>query len=136
MSRQPSLNFWRGYLAASIGGAIGAVVLTVLCLFLGFLGYLYVQTKTNVGLEGLVLIVRCSYVGFWIGEVLGCWLALRLGGYANASRTTSFLAGLTFFAALVSFSNMDFTMTSITEFWLPVGLTSISLPFLARFLAR
>ena len=133
MSRQQSMNAWRGYLAASIGGATGALVLTALCFFLG---YVYVRTKTNVGLEGIVLLLWCSYGGFWIGEVLGCWLALRLGGYANASRTTSFLAGLTFFAALVFFSNMAFNHRSITEFWLPVGLTSITLPLLARFLAR
>ncbi len=135
MSRQQSMNVWRGYLAATIGGATGAVVLTALCFFLG---YVYVRTQTNVGLEGLVLLLLCSYAGFWIGEVLGCWLALRLGGYANASRTTSFLAGLTFFAVLVFFSNipMAYTRGINAAFWLLVGLTSITLPLLARFLAR
>ena len=135
MSRQQSMNVWRGYLAASIGGATGALVLTALCLFLG---YVYVRTKTNVGLEGIVLLLWCSYGGFWIGEVLGCWLALRLGGYANASRTTSFLSGLTFFAVLVFFSNIPIAYTRgiNAAFWLLVGLTSITLPLLARFLAR
>ena len=135
MSRQQSMNAWRGYLTASIGGATGAVVLTALCFFFG---YVYVRTQTNAGLGGLVLLLWCSYAGFWIGEVLGCWLALRLGGYANASRTTSLLAGLTFFAVLVFFSNipMAFTRGINAAFWLLVGLTSITLPLLARFLAR
>jgi len=135
MSRQQSMNSWRGYLAASIGGATGAVVLTALCVFFG---YVYVRTQTNAGLGGLVLLLWCSYAGFWIGEVLGCWLALRLGGYANASRTTYFLGGLTFFAVLVFFSNipMAFTRGINAAFWLLVGLISITLPLLARFLAR
>ncbi len=135
MSRQLSLNSWRGYLAASIGGVTGAIVLTALCVFFG---YVYVRTQTNAGLGGLVLLLWCSYGGFWIGEVLGCWLALRLGGYANASRTTSLLAGLTFFAVLVFFTNipMAFTRGINAAFWLLVGLTSITLPLLARFLAR
>ena len=135
MSRQQSMNVWRGYLAASIGGATGALVLTALCFFLG---YVYVRTQTNAGLGGLVLLLWCSYAGFWIGEVLGCWLALRLGGYANASRTTSFLSGLTFFAVLVFFSNIPIAYTRgiNAAFWLLVGLTSITLPLLARFLAR
>jgi len=68
MSRQPSMNSWRGYLAASLGGATGAVVLTAICLFLAY--------------------------------------------------------------------PMAFTRGINAAFWLLVGLTSITLPLLARFLAR
>jgi phosphatidylglycerophosphate synthase len=135
MSRQQSLNSWRGYLAASLGGATGAVVLTAICLLLA---YVYVRTQNNGGLEGLAVLLLSSYAGFGIGEVLGCWLALRWGGYASASRTTNLLAGLTFFAVLVFFSNipMAFTKGINAAFWLLVGLTAITLPLLARFLAR
>ncbi|MBD0344365.1 MAG: hypothetical protein ICV63_05935 [Coleofasciculus sp. Co-bin14] len=135
VSRRQSMNSWRGYLTASIGGATGALVLTGLGLLLA---YGYILRQKNVGLEGLVLMLLSSYAGFWIGEVLGCWLALRLGGYPDAKRTTSFLAGLAFFAVLVFFSNVPMSLTGglTAAFWLLVGLTFITLPLLARFLAK
>lgn len=135
MTRQPSINFRGGYLAATLGGATGAVVVTALGFFLS---RLYLLQQKNVGLEGIVILLWSSYAGFWIGEVFGCWLALRLGGYTNAKRTASLLAGLAFFAVLVFFSNIPMALTGglTGVFWLLVALVCITLPLLARFLAK
>jgi hypothetical protein len=129
------MNYREGYLAATVGGATGAVVLTALSFFLV---NLHLRQQTNVGLEGIVILLWSSYAGFWIGEVFGCWLALRLGGYTKAKRTASLLAGLAFFAVLVFFTNIPIMLTGglTAAFWLLVGLTCITLPLLARFLAK
>lgn len=48
----------------------------------------------NAELEGLLPPFFGAGARYWIGEVLGCWLALRRAGYSNASLTAAWLAVL------------------------------------------
>ncbi|MFS0518948.1 hypothetical protein ACEYW6_30230 [Nostoc sp. UIC 10607] len=86
-------NRQNGYLAAVAGGAIGAVVLMNLGVYLGIA---YVKNfMPNAELEGLIPPFIGYFVGWWIGEVAGCWLALRWRNYRRAGKTALVLAIVT-----------------------------------------
>jgi hypothetical protein len=82
-----------GYLIAGIGSLIGSA----LFIFLGtYLGMGYVRLfMPNATLDGIFPPFIGFIFGWWVGEVLGCWLALRLLEHRRAARTAKLLAMMT-----------------------------------------
>lgn len=125
-----------GYLAAGIGGAMGAMLLTKLGLFLGIkLASLWGM----YGLEGIVPPVIGAVAGCWVGEVLGCWLCLFIGRYSDSGQTSalvivlmSFGIGLWFW--LASLGHLG--RVSHQKFNLLVSGLLFGIPLLARFWAN
>ncbi|MBD2728550.1 hypothetical protein H6G96_20065 [Nostoc sp. FACHB-892] len=86
-------NWWDGYLTAALGGLTGAVALLNLG---GYLGIVYAKKfMPNAELEGVIPPFIGQVSGWWIGEVLGCWVALRLRRHSRANKTATMLAILT-----------------------------------------
>lgn len=90
---QLSRNNKSGYLAAVVGSFIGAVTLLYLG---GYLGMVYLNNfMPNAELEGIFPPLIGQFFGWWIGEVFGCWLALRWQNHKKVNQTTKLLAMLT-----------------------------------------
>jgi uncharacterized membrane protein YeaQ/YmgE (transglycosylase-associated protein family) len=86
-------NRQNGYLAAVVGGLIGAVALMNLGIYLGIA---YVKNfMPNAELEGVIPPFIGYVAGWWIGEVVGCWLALRWRHHRKAGKTALVLAIVT-----------------------------------------
>jgi hypothetical protein len=129
-----------GYFAAIIGSLIGAITL----IFLGaYLGGLYTKYfMPNASLDGLLPPIFGSFIGWWIGEVLGCWLALHWLGYRKAKKTAIHLAILTPCGIVTWIVFSVQVLTRISNYYpdfqrylmpLSVSLTIIFLAWLARF---
>ncbi|MBW4639097.1 MAG: hypothetical protein KME05_12835 [Gloeocapsa sp. UFS-A4-WI-NPMV-4B04] len=144
--RRRSRNHQDGYLAAAIGGAIGAVALMILGQHLGIA---YVKMfMPNAELEGVIPPSIGAFIGWWLGSALGCWLCLLGGRYQQAKRTAILLLVLTplgiicWMFAYVSFLNwVSGTMTDLEVVQLQlrlrllsIGLMVVAIPLLARFL--
>ncbi|WP_016952121.1 hypothetical protein [Anabaena sp. PCC 7108] len=82
-----------GYLAAAIGSLIGTFLLMYPGYFLG-VGYVKIFMP-NATLDGFIPPFLSFIFGWWVGQVLGCWLSLRLLHYHRAARTARLLAMLT-----------------------------------------
>ncbi|WP_066375208.1 MULTISPECIES: hypothetical protein [unclassified Anabaena] len=82
-----------GYFAAVIGSFIGGIAL----LNLGeYLGNSYVKNfLPNAELDGIIPPVLGQFMGWWVGAVFGCWLALRWQNYRKSKKTASLLAIMT-----------------------------------------
>ncbi|BAY38605.1 hypothetical protein NIES2111_29530 [Nostoc sp. NIES-2111] len=129
-----------GYLAAIIGSLIGAIAL----IFLGaYLGGLYAKYfMPNASLDGLLPPIFGSFIGWWVGEVLGCWLALHWLGYRKAKKTAIHLAMITpcgiitwlVFSIQVS-TRIENYYPDFQRYLMPlsVSFTTIILAWLARF---
>jgi hypothetical protein len=76
----------RGYIAAQLGGLAGALPLLALGVAIGQA----IATRT----QDDAAIVFGGMFGASLGEVLGCWSALRWGNYRLANRTARILIGL------------------------------------------
>lgn len=135
-----------GYLAAGLGSFTGAFLLAALGIFLGINYAKYFMPYAELG--GLIPPLFGLFLGWWIGEVMGCWLALRWRGYRRANQTAILLAILTPFTIFLwmvfhttlfnlfrgnmndlEFSALDQKIRPITA-----SLTAIGLALLARFL--
>lgn len=145
---QLSRNNKSGYLAAIIGSLIGAVSLLYLG---GYLGMFYLKTfMPNAELEGIFPPLIGQFLGWWIGEVLGCWLALRWQNYRKVNKTAKLLAILTpigiilwvvvsiFAFQLLNRSLSDVEIVQLQNQVRPisVGLLIIALAWLARFFTK
>ncbi len=122
-----------GYLAAVLGGATGAVALMNLGKYLGT-AYGR-QFMPNAELEGLIPVAIGWIGGWWVGEVLGCWLVLHWLAYRDARLTATWLAGLTPFGMI----SLLFLLQKINPENqqlrpLIIGLIVIALPLVARLL--
>ncbi|MBW4458281.1 MAG: hypothetical protein KME55_40015 [Nostoc indistinguendum CM1-VF10] len=141
-------NRGNGYLAAVLGGVIGAVVLMNLGIYLGIA---YVKNfMPNAELEGLLPPFIGSFVGWWIGEVTGCWLALRWRHYRKAGKTAKVLAIVTplgIIAWFVVYSTLlNWVASRVSELQfaqlyeiarsLSTAIFAIPLAWLARFLTK
>lgn len=138
-----------GYLAASIGSLIGAALLMYPGHFLG-IGYVK-MFMPNATLDGIFPPFIGFIFGWWVGEVLGCWLALGLLGYRSAVRTAKLLAMLTpvgiFFwvlshAFLISWIGSNFNqLDSLSQLMyiimpITISLFVLALAMYARYLAQ
>lgn len=137
-------NTKNGYLAAIIGSLIGAIPL----IYLGaYLGILYVKYfMPNASLDGLLPPIFGSFIGWWIGSVIGCWFALHWLGYRRAKKTAIHLAVFTPFGIFICiflsirisiWLNSYFTdlqMVQVQNYLRPLSasFTIIVLAFLAR----
>ncbi|MBU7586384.1 MAG: hypothetical protein KAF91_26570 [Nostoc sp. TH1S01] len=145
---QLSRNKKTGYLTAIIGSLIGAVSLLYLG---GYLGRIYVITfMPNAELEGLIPPAIGQFIGWWIGEVFGCWLALRWQNHRRVSKTVRLLGILTplgiilwlvafiFASQLLNrhFSDLEIVQLQNQIRPISVGLWIIALAWLARFLTK
>ncbi|BBD59247.1 hypothetical protein NIES2109_20300 [Nostoc sp. HK-01] len=145
---QLSRNNANGYLAAIIGSLIGAVALLYLG---GYLGRIYViKFMPNAELEGLIPPVIGQFIGWWIGEVIGCWLALRWQNHRKVNKTVKLLAILTpigiilwlvafiFISQLLNsyFSDLEMLLLQNQIRPISVGLLIMVLAWLARFLTK
>ena len=145
-STHRSRNHQHGYLAAALGGAIGAVALMILGQHLGIA---YVKMfMPNAELEGIIPPLIGAFIGWWLGSALGCWVCLLGGRYQQAKRTATLLLVLTplgivcWMFAYVSFLNwFSGTMTDLEVVQLQerlrlisIGFMVIALPLVARFL--
>ncbi|MCC5637905.1 hypothetical protein LC593_19100 [Nostoc sp. CHAB 5844] len=145
---QLSKNNKSGYLAAITGSFIGAVSLLYLG---GHLGMFYVKNfMPNAELEGIFPPLVGQFLGWWIGEVLGCWLALRWQNYRKINKTVKLLAMLTpigiilwvvifmFVFQLLNRSLSDLEIVQLQNQVRPisVGLLIIALAWLSRFLTK
>lgn len=122
-----------GYLAATLGGAMGAVIVTTISV-LGSEAYAQ-KFMPSVGLELLAIRAWSVFAGCWVGAVLGCWLGLNWQDHANANRTIAILAGLTPLGILLHWFliiRLRYGVEKL-EFWLLGGLILIALPLLARY---
>ncbi|MBD2495668.1 hypothetical protein [Nostoc sp. FACHB-280] len=145
---QLSKNNKSGYLAAIIGSVIGAVPLLYLG---GYLGREYViKFMPNAELDGIIPPLMGQFLGWWIGEVLGCWIALRWQNYRKVNKTVKLLAILTPIGIIIwvvaflfafQFLNRSFSDLEILQLQnqirpISVGLWIIALAWLARFLTK
>jgi hypothetical protein len=135
-----------GYIAAGFGSLIGAVTLVSLGTYLG-VNYSKIFMP-NAELEGLFPILLGVFLGWWIGEVMGCWLALRWRGYRKPKKTAILLTSLTPFGIILwmvihpIFSNLfrsglddlEFSVIDKKIRIITASLTSIGLALLARYL--
>ena len=101
MPNSQSRNRQGGYIAAATGGTIGAAIITTLAVrMLEYLPPVVPDAGQDAYADNgaLPALVRASVIvfgGLWSGEVIGCWLGLRLGGYPYAKQTAFRLIGLT-----------------------------------------
>ncbi|MBE9007890.1 hypothetical protein IQ259_23210 [Fortiea sp. LEGE XX443] len=145
---QASKNNKSGYLAAIIGSLIGAIPLLYLG---GYLGMAYLNNfMPNAELEGIFPPLIGQFLGWWIGEVLGCWLALRWQNYRKVNKTAKLLAMLTpigiilwvvisiFAFQLLNRSLSDLEIVQLQNQLRPISvcLLIIALAWLARFLTK
>ncbi|HYX16213.1 MAG TPA: hypothetical protein VE944_17955, partial [Nostoc sp.] len=100
--------------------------------------------------EGLLPPFIGSFAGWWIGEVIGCWLALRWRHYRKAGKTAKVLAIVTplgIIAWLVVYPTLLNWVTSrVSELQfaqlyeivrsLSTAVFAIALAWLARFLTK
>jgi len=118
-----------GYIAAALGGAIGGFLFTLAGYYLTSV-YLYETTKDPKWGAVYFMLLGC-FGGLFVGEVLGCWLILRLGGYREPGFTAAMLA---FFLTLLIVAlpqlmwGMHWGLLHLT--WL---LALVALPLVARF---
>jgi hypothetical protein len=138
-----------GYLAAGIGSLIGAALLMYPGHFLG-VGYVK-MFMPNATLDGIFPPFIGFIFGWWVGEVLGCWLALGLLNYRSAVRTAKLLAMLTpvgiffwvlFYAFLVGWISSNFhqldLLSQLMYIIMPITISffALALAIYARFLAQ
>lgn len=138
-----------GYLAAGIDSLIGAALLMYPGHFLG-VGYVK-MLMPNPTLDGFIPPFIGLIFGWWIGEVVGCWLALGLLRYRSAARTAKLLAMLTpvgiFFwvlshVFLVSWIRSNFNqldlLSQLMYIIMPITIcfSAITLAVYARYLAQ
>jgi hypothetical protein len=122
-------NRKKGYIAAALGGGIGGFAFTLAGYYL-IAVYMYETTKDPKWGEVYVMLIGC-FTGLLIGEILGCWLVLRLGGYSEPGFTSAMLA---FFLTVLILSlpqlmwGMHLGLIHLS--WL---LALIGFPLLARF---
>ena len=87
-----------GYLVATVGALLGTVVVGLLGCCVGYVwAEYYVRTYDySRGSEPfpLPLIILCIAVGLLIGEIIGCWMALRAWDLLNAFVTALLLTAL------------------------------------------
>ncbi len=141
MVRHRSQNGQTGYLAAALGGAVGAFGL----MFLGWqLGLTYVTTfMPNAELEGVIPPFLGVSAGWCLGEVLGCWVSLHWQRCWGANQTARYLALLTplgfvvYLLTLRTVSGIGGMSSDLIRLavLLAIGFTAIALPLLARFWA-
>ena len=145
MSLQKSQN---GYFAAGLGALVGAVALRGLGMYLGIS---YVKKfMPNAELEAFIPLAIFHFVGWWVGEVLGCWLGLRLRHHRGAGETATLVVGLAPFAIVfwlifypiflnwvrASVSELEFAQLYEQLSLITVSFLSIALALLARFLTK
>lgn len=137
------------YLAATLGAALGGVVMGVAGAQIG-LGFGQAHIEPGSVISEIYLTAFGLTVGFfsgvWLGAVLGCWLGLRLFGYAGAGATSAALGCLlplgfvvSLFAAATIFVSL---LQRVIEHESWVGITLLllvpllPLPVTARALAK
>ncbi|MBD2690618.1 hypothetical protein [Anabaena catenula] len=138
-----------GYLAAATGSLIGAVLLMYPGYFLG-VGYVKIFMP-NATLDGFIPPFLSFIFGWWVGQVLGCWLALRLLHYRRAARTAKLLAIMTpvgiffwmlFYAVAINSIAMIFSQShslvhlQYITMSLTIAFVAIALALKARYLAQ
>jgi len=139
MVRQRAQTGQAGYLAAALGGAVGALGL----MFLGFhLGITYVKTfMPNAELEGVIPPFLGVSAGWCIGETLGCWVSLhwqRCWGATQTARQLALLTPLGFIVYTLTLSivsrmgEMSSDLIRLIVL-VVIGFTALVLPLLARF---
>jgi hypothetical protein len=133
-----------GYITAAFGSLIGAITLGSLGTYLG-INY----TKffmPNAELEGVIPPLLGAFLGWWIGEVMGCWLALRWRGYRKPKKTAILLTSLTPFGIFLwmvihpvisnlfrgGLDDVEFLAIDNKIRMITASLTSIGLALLAR----
>lgn len=135
-----------GYIAAAFGSLIGSITLGALGVYLGTNYTKFFMP--NAGLEGLLPVLLGVFLGWWIGEVMGCCLALRWLHYRKPKQTTKLLTVLTpfgiflwmFISPIISnlfrgdLSDIQFLPIDNKIRMITASLTSISLALLARYL--
>lgn len=143
-----SLQKQNGYFAAGLAALVGAVALRSLGMYLGTS---YVKKfMPNAELESLIPLAIFHFVGWWVGEVLGCWLGLRWRHHRRAGETATLRIGLTPFAIVfwlifypvflnwvrASVSELEFAQLYEKLSLITVSFLSIALALLARFLTK
>lgn len=92
-----------GYLAATAGGLVGGLLLTVLGLAVGF-GLMELYSDPNGGLEQLALLIypiALGCLGLLSGVAVGVRVALGLIGATHATRTAWLTVPFTFVCLLL-----------------------------------
>ncbi|MBD2450597.1 hypothetical protein H6G76_26395 [Nostoc sp. FACHB-152] len=145
---QLSRNNKSGYLAAIIGSLIGAVVLLYVG---GYLGMIYVNNfMPNAELDGIVPPLIGQFLGWWVGEVLGCLVVLRWLNYRKVNQTVKLLAMLTpiaiicwmlFSLFIFQWVNSNFGDSMFIKLHnqfrpISVGITIIASAWLARYMTK
>jgi lysylphosphatidylglycerol synthetase-like protein (DUF2156 family) len=117
----------KGYLAAALGGVSGAVLMFVLSLLFSRMTLTSIL-EANPG-PTIAIITLLASASF--GEVMGCFVALRLGRYTEARKTALWLVVL----LIPGFLFFLFARLLIGAA-LAAGLCAIALPLIARALTR
>jgi hypothetical protein len=117
----------KGYIAALIGGVVGAVFTIVAIVLLNRI-FLTLSFQRNSGIA-LVQIIAIFSAGF--GEAFGCFVALSLGNYVKAKNTAIWLVIL-----LIPSVLFFFAARFLLDVMFAASLTVISLPLIARALTR
>lgn len=134
-----------GYFAAIMGSLIGAVLLLNIG---GYLGMSYVENfMPNAELDDVIPALVGQFIGWWTGEILGCWLSLQWQNHQDAKKTVICLAILTPLGITIWAVSYLFLFNWASDHWssvqvdrlhnqlrpISVIFTIIVLAFLARF---
>lgn len=84
----------RGYVAALLGALVGGLALGYAGSLLAGAYVRFADPAASQGFRDLAASLVGSLVGAWVGEVGGCWVALRLARHRLAGRTALILAAL------------------------------------------
>lgn len=137
-----------GYLTAIIGSLMGAFLLLNIG---GSLGMRYVENfMPNAEIEAMIPPLLGQFIGWWLGEVLGCWLALRWRNVKDAKKTAIILMILTpvgiiiwavFYLVLFNWSNEHLSSLQLQKLHhqfrpISVGVTIIALALIAKLLTK
>lgn len=117
-------NRRKGYLAALIGAIFGA---SLIMFFVLFIAGAYITKFAPNYAEITVPITIILMLGTALGEVLGCWLALRLLQYHMSGRTAAILTGL-----IVPGCLFFLIASRILGSILATAIVMLSLPLIAR----
>jgi hypothetical protein len=124
------------YLAAVIGSVLGAGISIPVCTFIGYAYYLYLIKLVGISDESSGGLFYCAlgiFVGWWIGTLGGCWLALSQISNEDAFVTAILLTalqplGVWWFLRMIM--KRASTMGRL-GFWLRIGFINMVLSLLA-----
>lgn len=129
------------YIIAASGSVIGGIAVAIIGLYLAQASAdIFVPEAKHSKAGPIDFVLEGALVGFCVGEVGGCWLALHLGRYPKSFLTAAILGFFLFLWLLLIFQRWKY-LDSLLHSYFPIPSDAIfflflSLPLLARYLSN